>query len=77
LGTYYHNLAVWADAAGDDLGTVDAYTRALRIFALHRARTSRAAPQADQTASFYAEYLRRSGVSDEDIARRRKEAEGR
>jgi hypothetical protein len=67
---------VWADAAGDDPGTVEAYTRALRIFALHRSHTGKTPAQAEQTAAFYAEYLRRSGVSEADIARRRKEAEG-
>ncbi len=75
-GAYYHNLAVWADAAGDDSLTVEAYGKALRIFALQRARTGRAPRQMDQTATFYAEYLRRAGVTEADIVRRQRAAMG-
>ena len=77
LGTYYHNLAVWADAAGDDPATVEAYTHALRVFALSRSRTGKVPPQTEQTAAFYAEYLRRSGVPEGDVQRRLKEAEAK
>jgi tetratricopeptide (TPR) repeat protein len=41
--TYYHNLAVWADAAEDDPGTVEAYTKALGIFGRYQRRTGQTA----------------------------------
>jgi tetratricopeptide (TPR) repeat protein len=75
--TYYHNLAVWADAAGDDPGTVEAYTKALGIFGRYQRRTGQTPPQKDQTASFYAEYLRRAGTSEPDVVRRVREASSR
>ena len=72
---YFHNLAVWADGAGDDPLTVEGYTRALRILALARERTGQRPTQMSQSEEFYTAYLRRSGVPEGEVKRRLLEAE--
>jgi tetratricopeptide (TPR) repeat protein len=70
----FHNLAVWADGAGDDALTVEGYTRALQILAKNQRRTKQEPEQMRQTKEFYAAYLQRAGVSDAEIQRKVNEA---
>jgi|GEM_PF-4145962 len=72
---YFHNLAVWADGAGDDPLTMEGYTRALRILALAREKTGQTPAQMSQTEEFYSAYLRRSGVPESEVRRRVLDAE--
>jgi tetratricopeptide (TPR) repeat protein len=74
LAVYHHNLAVWADAAGDDPLTVEACTAALRVFVRYRRAHGREAAAQAHTAEFYRAYLERSGLSPSEIARRLQEA---
>jgi hypothetical protein len=74
FAVYFHNLAVWSDAASDDPGTVAAYERALQILARNRRRTGREPAQMRQTTEFYSAYLKRSGISESEVERRVGEA---
>lgn len=65
----FHNMAVWADAAGDDPLTVASYERALQILAKNQRRTKQEPAQMRQTREFYAAYLQRAGKSPSEIER--------
>lgn len=73
----FHNLAVWADGAGDDPLTVHGYERALQILARHQRRTKQQPAQMQQTREFYAAYLQRAGLSAADIERKLREVADR
>ena len=70
----FHNMAVWADGAGDDPLTVEGYTRALQILAKNQRHTGREPEQMRQTKEFYAAYLQRAGASEAEIQRKLNEA---
>lgn len=70
----FHNMAVWADGAGDDPLTVEGYKRALQILAKNQRRTKHEPAQMRQTREFYAAYLQRAGLSEADIQRKLAEA---
>ncbi len=74
LAVHFHNMAVWADAAGDDPLTVEAYERALQILAKNQRRTKQEPAQMRQTKEFFAAYLKRAGHSDTEIERKLREA---
>jgi tetratricopeptide (TPR) repeat protein len=74
LAVYFHNFAVWSDAAGDDPGTVAAYERALQILARNRHRIGREPGQMRQTTEFYTAYLKSTGISEAEVERRVQEA---
>jgi len=70
----FHNMAVWADGAGDDPLTVEGYERALQILAKNQRRTRQEPAQMRQTKEFYAAYLQRTGLKEADIQRKLAEA---
>jgi tetratricopeptide (TPR) repeat protein len=70
----FHNMAVWADGAGDDPLTVASYERALQILAKNQRRTKQEPAQMRQTKEFYAAYLKRAGLSASEIDRKLREA---
>ncbi len=70
----FHNMAVWADGAGDDALTVKGYERALQILAKNQRRTRQEPAQMRQTKELYAAYLQRAGLSETEIQRKIAEA---
>lgn len=77
LAVHFHNMAVWADGAGDDPLTVESYERALQILVKNQRRTRQEPAQLRQTRDFYAAYLKRSGLSDSEIERKLRDAMAR
>ncbi|MEQ1859546.1 MAG: tetratricopeptide repeat protein [Chthoniobacteraceae bacterium] len=73
----FHNLAVWADGAGDDPLTVEGYERALQILAKNQRRTKQEPAQMYRTRELYAAYLKRAGLSQPEIDRKLSEAVAR
>jgi tetratricopeptide (TPR) repeat protein len=74
FAVHFHNMAVWADGAGDDALTIEGYERALQILAKNQRRTKQEPAQMQQTRDFYAAYLKRAGQSDAEIERKLREA---
>lgn len=77
FAVHFHNMAVWADGAGDDPLTVASYERALQILGKNQRRTKQEPAQLAQTKEFYAAYLKRAGHSETEIDRKVRDAMAR